>query len=545
MSLSRRAAVVVVLLFALRCAPALAADTWTQPYPGVKRLHRKTSTQNVNALVIDLCAPGVALRATASGERKRTVGSFGKLVGAQAAVNGDFFSYANYSTNGLAMSGGVKWAGTSDHSYVAPVAIGAGKVTIDHHAVQTAVQSWMKEIVSGHPTLLDDGKVVGNPGDPLCTNRHPRTVAGISKDHRTLVLAVVDGRATGRAGMTCPELAQLLSGLGAYDAVNLDGGGSSTMWLGNKGVVNYPSDGSQRVVANHLAVLAKGSGAAPQCPGPPPTPNLTIASAMTATGSDKDSCKLGKSAGIFDWWAGQKTEARVDVKNVGTAVSKNTEIGIWVETPYVKVLGWHVYTDWQQKKGTFVLNDVDGMQKIPHDDPGQTFTLWLASISPGETKRITLSVQAVKGSLADAVDHPDVRAWVSHIDSYYDKKSFSAAPKNVGGHQTQNKGDLRTYVQTDVLAQETCDGADNDCDGEVDESCGADGSPADASPGADASVSPGDAASKDGAGRLDQGVSDQSESDVEGGCALAATRGAPGWTLLLLLGVAWLRRRRA
>ena len=85
---------------------------------------------------------------------------------------------------------------------------------------------------------------------------------GFNAARDKLILAVVDGRATNRVGMTCDELSTLMIGLGASDAVNLDGGGSSTMWLGNAGVLNYPSDGQQRVVANHLAIRATGSSIA-------------------------------------------------------------------------------------------------------------------------------------------------------------------------------------------------------------------------------------------------------------------------------------------
>ena len=68
--------------------------------------------------------------------------------------------------------------------------------------------------------------------------------------------------------MTCDEMIALFTELGATDAVNLDGGGSSTMWVQGPGVVNVPSDGSQRVVANHLAIRATGSGPATHCPVP-------------------------------------------------------------------------------------------------------------------------------------------------------------------------------------------------------------------------------------------------------------------------------------
>jgi uncharacterized protein with PIN domain len=83
---------------------ASAADTWTNPFDGVKRLRRTETTPNqvVHALVVDLTVPGIHFDSTATTERKRTPSSFAKLVGAQATINGDFFSYATYATSGLA-----------------------------------------------------------------------------------------------------------------------------------------------------------------------------------------------------------------------------------------------------------------------------------------------------------------------------------------------------------------------------------------------------------------------------------------------------------
>lgn len=246
---------------------AHAADSWTDPFPGVRRLHRTSTTQNINVLKVDLCAPGVSVRTTGSGERQKTVSAFATAVGAQAAVNGDFFSFTNYDTNGPSMHAGQAWGG-SDHGYVAPVQFGAGHVALPGHEGTGGVEPWAREVVSGHPSLLVGGTRRDNNGDSLCTARHPRTAVGFSADRRTMLVIVVDGRATGRLGVTCDELTALFTELGATDAVNLDGGGSSTMWLAGTGVVNYPSDGSQRVVANHLAIMAGGTGAATSCPLP-------------------------------------------------------------------------------------------------------------------------------------------------------------------------------------------------------------------------------------------------------------------------------------
>lgn len=277
----------VLVLFGAAVPTAQAHDVWSDPFPGVRRLQRDSNNQNINVLVIDLCAAGVGVRATATGERGRTVPSFGQAVGAQAAINGDFFG-GGYSTDGLSMSGGAAWPGEADHTYVAPLIFGPRRVELPHHGNVTSIEPWMQEIVSGHPTLLDDGNVVGNPGDSLCTNRHPRTAAGLSADGRTLFLAVIDGRATTRIGMTCNETAALFTELGAHDAVNLDGGGSSTMWLAGSGVANRPSDGSPRTVGNHLAIYASGSGDAPFCPNRAPIGNLDGSDCKNITGWTQD-----------------------------------------------------------------------------------------------------------------------------------------------------------------------------------------------------------------------------------------------------------------
>ncbi len=270
---------------------ARAGDTWSDPFPGVRHLHRVTADQNIDVLVVNLCAPGVGVRTTAYAERGRTVPSFGALVGAQAAINGDFFA-SGYSVNGLAASGGAVWPNQADHGYVAPIAFGDHRVEIYPHEAITAAASWMTEVVSGHPTILWDGQFRSDVnGDPLCTNRHPRTSVGLSADRTTLYLAVVNGRTTTRIGMTCGELAALMAEVGATYAMNMDGGGSSTLWMQGPGVVNHPSDGSARVVGNHLAIYANGSGDAPFCPNRRPRGWLdgTGCDAVTGWAQDEDS----------------------------------------------------------------------------------------------------------------------------------------------------------------------------------------------------------------------------------------------------------------
>lgn len=78
------------------------------------------------------------------------------------------------------------------------------------------------------------------------TLSHPRTAIGVTEDGRVL-LVTVDGRFTQAEGMSTQLLASYMKILGAKYAMNLDGGGSTTMWIDGHGVVNHPCEAGWNV----------------------------------------------------------------------------------------------------------------------------------------------------------------------------------------------------------------------------------------------------------------------------------------------------------
>lgn len=124
--------------------------------------------------------------------------------------------------------------------------------TIDINNINTAI--------SGGAKILDNGVISASPGAVISPkSRQPRTAIGITADGKELIFMVVDGRSHS-IGATQDELAALLLKYGAYNAMNFDGGGSSTMiaktlddqWLTIK---NTLSEGSQRKVINGFGVF--------------------------------------------------------------------------------------------------------------------------------------------------------------------------------------------------------------------------------------------------------------------------------------------------
>ena len=130
--------------------------------------------------------------------------------------------------------------------------------------IRDSAKGWREAIVSG-PVLLDEGTVVPYENDGtrnyrnFYARRHPRTLMGYTADG-WMYFIVVDGRFPQGIGMSIDELQVLCEGLGLYEAINLDGGGSSTLWTRSTGVVNHPYDNKQfdhegeRIVPNVIIV---------------------------------------------------------------------------------------------------------------------------------------------------------------------------------------------------------------------------------------------------------------------------------------------------
>jgi hypothetical protein len=152
--------------------------------------------------------------------------------------------------------------------------------------------------------LIDEGRAIDPArwrddellADEFSARRHPRSALGIDLERNTMLWMTVDGRRASAAGMTLVELRERLlasEGLALDAAINLDGGGSTTLWIAGHGIVNQPSDASgPREVIGALLVYAaplEPSDAREPLPAPalaepePDTPTPTSGGCRLAT----------------------------------------------------------------------------------------------------------------------------------------------------------------------------------------------------------------------------------------------------------------------
>lgn len=234
--------------------PRVVSDLWQDPAPGVRYLRRITSTPTqIHVIVADLGADGVELVATPHADRWTTVPDYAVRADLEVAVNGGFWSTLQ-RPRGLAAGGGEPWPDVVPDPEFATLTISThGHVTV-HPAELPPELGDIDGAVSGRPVLVLDGSPAPTLADfPDATLRAPRTAAGVSRDGRTVFLVVVDGRQRDSRGLSLPELADLLIELGAHAALNLDGGGSSEMYVrGVGGVVNVPSRGRWEIAVDEL-----------------------------------------------------------------------------------------------------------------------------------------------------------------------------------------------------------------------------------------------------------------------------------------------------
>lgn len=124
--------------------------------------------------------------------------------------------------------------------------------------------SKMQMALTGGTMLVKDGKALTSftHSPTAASTRAPRTAVGVSADGKTLIVAAVDGRNKGGSiGMTQAEMAEYMKELGCANAINYDGGGSTTMVTRAEGTtglsaINQPSDGYERGVSGSLGIFS-------------------------------------------------------------------------------------------------------------------------------------------------------------------------------------------------------------------------------------------------------------------------------------------------
>jgi exopolysaccharide biosynthesis protein len=281
----------------------------TNPFLGVTLITRtETSprTENMHIAEIDLSAPGIRFELTPPGGTlesvRQTTANFLNQEHAQLAINSHFFlpfpsSDPNAMLIGLAASNGNVYSSfeapfqsyalladapalnidPSNHAGIVhdDTSFADGKHIQENATLWTTIAGSAQIITNGVksiPTYLDashpNGLLTpGGPGSYSNSNSwydltNARTVIGLSQDNRTLFLFTVDN-AGGSHGMSVGEAADfLITNYGVYNALNLDGGGSTTMAMQNPssgigGIINVSSDNpSGRAVGSNLGIFA-------------------------------------------------------------------------------------------------------------------------------------------------------------------------------------------------------------------------------------------------------------------------------------------------
>jgi hypothetical protein len=226
-------------------------------------------------LNLDRCETAVAVKGADKPEaRIRTSAMLNALAvrtTVQGGVNADFFSLATGAPTGLLIVDGRQFTPPSTNPVLAVDSTGIARIATFDTSRGSLTPFYPRDAVGGRPMLVRDSIILPHldsaGGVAFGKARHPRTAAGVGRGGRRLILAVVDGRQSPYSdGMSLNELAALMLALGARDAINLDGGGSSTLVYADPAsagalrIANRPSDKEgERAVGDALAIVNRCS----------------------------------------------------------------------------------------------------------------------------------------------------------------------------------------------------------------------------------------------------------------------------------------------
>lgn len=246
--------------------PPVPLDDYERLFPGVfykRQTSNSPRTYTTHIVIVDLNRQGISLRVTPKDGLGERTSQFLESNGLQLAINGDGWMGDSYHDPiGYAVYKGEVYSEDSGEPII---------YVTKNEQVKIAGNPPEKQVwyaISGSHVLIKRGRLeegISTCEQPqaYCGNLAARTSVGISANNY-LIIVVVEGSASDpRAAMTLEELAKLHLELGSVDALAMDGGGSSTLVVdtGNgPQILNNPSDGSERVVSNHLGIFVRNRG---------------------------------------------------------------------------------------------------------------------------------------------------------------------------------------------------------------------------------------------------------------------------------------------
>lgn len=245
-----------------------------------------------------------------------------------AAVNADFYNMATGEPNGIVYKAG-KAIKAQNGSWRFFGMTKSGEAVIGSAAEYDVMKDQLQEALGGNAILVKDGQIYQTP--QTGADKEPRTAVGIKADGDVFFI-VIDGRQEPySAGISMPDLAQLMIDLGAVDALNLDGGGSSTFTTRELGgdqleVDNQPSDRSERSVANSWLIVTEepADHVFASAHIEPYDQSITPGSAIsfTAKGRDRSMASASLPATGLTWELSDSSFGTIDEKGEFTSNGK-------------------------------------------------------------------------------------------------------------------------------------------------------------------------------------------------------------------------------
>ncbi|MBK7099401.1 MAG: phosphodiester glycosidase family protein [Sphingobacteriales bacterium] len=220
------------------------------------------ANQNVSFVVFNNRFLGRKAAIAAEPKRLRTTSDLAFNHHAISAINGNFFDMKNGGSVDFTRQEGkeinINSKGKEEKlafHQKAGIVIKKGNLSIIKWDGLNNWADWIteKDVMLNGPLLRYNNQNERLDSVSFNINRHPRTCVGI-KPNGKVIMIVVDGRNANSAGMSLFELAKIMAWLGCTSAINFDGGGSSTLWIKQKGVINYPSDNGKWDRAGHRKV---------------------------------------------------------------------------------------------------------------------------------------------------------------------------------------------------------------------------------------------------------------------------------------------------